>query len=437
MELLSTLFYFIITIGVLVFIHELGHFAAAKFFGMRVERFSIGFPPRAFGKQVGDTDYCVSWIPIGGYVKIAGMVDESMDTEFLARPPEPWEFRSKPIWQRAVVMTAGVIMNLLLAIAIFWGLIYSQGRVTRPVTQVGFVEPKSPAERNGFRVDDKILSINQTPVNRWDEIESLIYAEFMGKDLTFAIERAGNTESLAVERANIPEVMDERFGLYPKGLRAVVGAVQTGKPAADAGLMPGDTIVAVNGDAVEYAGLPVAIRANAGKTIVLDWRRGDSTFRRAVVPTDEGVIGVSLMAVYAGPIEHIQYSLFEAFPVGVREVWFTSGVFFANILQLITGEASLSKSVGGPVRIAEMANRSAQSGLGSFLGFMALLSISLALLNILPFPALDGGHLVFLGYEAIFRKEIPNRVKIAIQQAGIVLLLVFMAFVLYNDVANL
>ena len=120
MEIIATLFYFVLMIGVLVLVHELGHFAAAKFFGMRVDRFSIGFPPRAFGKKIGETDYCVSWIPIGGYVKIAGMIDESFDTEFVNRAPEPWEFRSKPIWQRMIVLAGGVIMNILLAIGIFW-----------------------------------------------------------------------------------------------------------------------------------------------------------------------------------------------------------------------------------------------------------------------------------------------------------------------------
>jgi regulator of sigma E protease len=170
MELLSTVFYFIVTIGVIVFLHELGHFASAKLFGMRVDRFSIGFPPRAFGKQIGETDYCVSWIPIGGYVKIAGMIDESLDNDFLNRPPEPWEFRSKPIWQRAIVMAAGVTMNLVLAIVIFWGIIFSQGRTVRPITEVGYIVSESPAEKAGFQMFDKIRSVNGTDVTRWDEI---------------------------------------------------------------------------------------------------------------------------------------------------------------------------------------------------------------------------------------------------------------------------
>ncbi|MEK6650717.1 MAG: RIP metalloprotease RseP [Bacteroidota bacterium] len=437
MEFLSTVFYFIVTIGILVFIHEFGHFAAAKFFGMRVDRFSIGFPPRAFGKQIGETDYCVSWIPIGGYVKIAGMVDESLDTEFLQRLAEPWEFRAKPIWQRAVVMAAGVVMNLVLAVAIFWGIIYSQGRVVRPVTEIGYVVPDSPADKAGLRTNDRIAAINDRPVTQWDQIESIIYAETLGQDVIVRVERDSATAEIEIKRLDLPDLTEERFGIYPAGLVPVVASVQSDMPGASIGLAPGDTVKSVNDERVSYASLSGAIRKNAGRDVTLAWKRGDSAFVRTVTPTSEGIIGISLLAAYQGPIERQDYSIVAAFPVSVREVWFTSGLFFNNLLQIVVGEASFSKSVGGPVRIAQMANRSAESGIVSFLGFVALLSISLALLNILPFPALDGGHLLFLGYEAVFRREIPTRIKLVVQQAGMLLLLVFMAFVLYNDLLHI
>ena len=436
MEFLSTVFYFIVTIGILVFIHEFGHFAAAKFFGMRVDRFSIGFPPRAFGKQIGETDYCVSWIPIGGYVKIAGMVDESLDTEFLQRLAEPWEFRAKPIWQRAVVMAAGVVMNLVLAVAIFWGIIYSQGRVVRPVTEIGYVVPDSPADKAGLRTNDRIAAINDRPVTQWDQIESIIYAETLGQDVIVRVERDSATAEIEIKRLDLPDLTEERFGIYPAGLVPVVASVQSDMPGASIGLAPGDTVKSVNDERVSYASLSGAIRKNAGRDVTLAWKRGDSAFVRTVTPTSEGIIGISLLAAYQGPIERQDYSIVAAFPVSVREVWFTSGLFFNNLLQIVVGEASFSKSVGGPVRIAQMANRSAESGIVSFLGFVALLSISLALLNILPFPALDGGHLLFLGYEAVFRREIPTRIKLVVQQAGMLLLLVFMASVLYNDLLH-
>src|SRR5690242_395748 len=160
MQVLNMFLYTGIVLGVLVFIHELGHFLAAKLTGMRVDRFSIGFPPRAFGRKIGETDYCISWIPLGGYVKIAGMVDESMDTDFADRPPEPWEFRSKPMAARMFVICAGVIMNVLLAVVIFWTIHYVRGSVIQETTGVGYVVAGSAAEKGGLLAGDSIYAVN-------------------------------------------------------------------------------------------------------------------------------------------------------------------------------------------------------------------------------------------------------------------------------------
>ncbi|MCI0706437.1 MAG: RIP metalloprotease RseP [Ignavibacteriae bacterium] len=436
MEILSQIFYFVITIGVLVFIHEMGHFLAAKFFKMRVDRFSIGFPPRAFGKQIGETDYCISWIPIGGYVKITGMVDESLDTEFLNQPPQPWEFRAKPIWQRMIVISAGVVMNILLAVAIFWGIIYSKGKDVRPITEISFVTEESPAAKAGFLPGDKILSINDRPVQYWEDVDTYIYAVTLGSDLNVRVQRNGTEHTLSLARDDIPDISEERFGIFPEGLLAVVTAVEAGKPAEQLGLQPGDIITALNDTAVSYHEVPVTIKKYTGTEFVLRWKRDDEERSGKVVPNEDGRIGISLGATYTGPVEHLEYTLFEAFPAGVADVVEMSGLFFTNIFHMFTGKVSFSKSVGGPIKIAQFATRSAEVGLVSFLGFMALLSISLALINILPFPALDGGHLMFLIYEAVFHREIPNKIKIALQQAGFFLLLVFMAFVMYNDIVN-
>jgi regulator of sigma E protease len=436
MEFLNTLLYFVITIGILVFIHELGHFLAAKFFRMRVERFSIGFPPRAFGKQIGETDYCISWIPIGGYVKIAGMIDESMDTEFINQPPQPWEFRAKPIWQRMIVISAGVIMNILLAIVIFWGILLYQGKTVRPITDVGYVAPESPAAAAGFQRGDRILSINNKPVQYWDDVETFIYVATLGSDLTVLVQRGERVDTISILRKDLPDVSEERFGLYPSGVQAVITSVESGKPAEQLGLRPQDILLAVNGKPIEFYEVSTEIKKFAGKEIVLEWKRGEERMRGSVVPNAEGRIGIGLNAVYAGPVQQLRYSVVEAFPEALRNVYEMSVLFFNNIYHLFTGKVSLTKSVGGPIKIAQIATRSAEVGLVSFLGFMALLSISLALLNLLPFPALDGGHLMFLLFEAVFRREIPNKVKIALQQAGFFLLLVFMAFVLYNDIVN-
>lgn len=436
MEILTTIFYFILTIGVLVLVHELGHFGAAKLFRMRVERFSIGFPPRAFGVQIGETDYCISWIPIGGYVKIAGMIDESFDTEFANRPPEPWEFRSKPIWQRMVVLAGGVVMNLLLAIVIFWGIIYSSGKTVWPTTEIGFVSENSAAQAAGFQPGDKVLTINGVAIRYWDEIENLIYVEHMGEDLTITIDRAGTSQTISIPRSSIPAVSEERFGVLPKGVVPVIASVEEGKPAFAAGLKPGDIIIRINETAVDFYSLPRLIKQFPDKQVRLEWRRESETMSGTITPTDAGVIGIAFNPRYEGPVDRLQFSLAEAFGEALVDLVGAVGAFFRNIYSIFAGTVSLSESVGGPVKIAQIATRSAQAGLASFLTVMAWLSLTLALLNLLPFPALDGGHLMFLAYEGVFRREIPTKVKIVLQQTGFALLLVFMAFVLYNDIAS-
>jgi regulator of sigma E protease len=452
MTILSTLFYFIIAIGILVVVHEFGHFIAAISCGMRAEVFAVGMGNRLFGwnKKTkfsfgklnpdldleGSTDYRVAMFPIGGYVKIAGMIDESMDTEFLKQEPQPWEFRSKPIWQRALVLSAGVLMNLLLAIVIFWGITYYQGKTIRPTTEIGYITPNSPAVNAGLHVGDKFLSINNHPIHHWDEIETTLYTESVTKDLSLHLQRSGEPLDISIRKNDVPDISEERFGVFPIGLVAVVVTVEARKPAEHIGLQSGDTILAVNGQTVGYGSLQDAVKAHAGKEISLSWKRGSQLMNAFVTPTSEGRIGISLEIAYRGPIVQEHYSFFEALPISLQELKFTGTLILSNIHQLVAGKASLSKSVGGPIKIAQMAKRSADAGLADFFGLIALLSLSLALLNILPFPALDGGHLAFLAYEAVFRREVPVRVKIIIQQAGFVLLLVFIAFILYNDVIN-
>lgn len=437
MQFLETVFYFVVTLGVLVFVHEFGHFLAAKLCGMRVDRFSIGFPPRAFGKQIGETDYCISWIPIGGYVKIAGMIDESFDIDHIDKPPEPWEYRSKPIWQRMIVISAGVIMNLLLAVAIFWGINYAQGKTIRETTEIGFVAEESPAAKAGLKRGDKVLTINGTTVEHWDQILQFVYVEHMGMDINFAVQRSGETMHLQLSRAEIPEPDVSSFGLMPSNTEIVVSVVEPGKPADKLGLKPMDVILSLNGIPVEYdQKLRTIVHESAGKPLLVEWRRENDIMRGSTTPTEDGRIGIAFGARYTGPITRLEYSLFEAFPEGVKDIANATGLFFQQMSQLVTGKVAFSQSVGGPIKIAQMATQTAELGIVTYLGFMALLSISLAMLNILPFPALDGGHLLFLVYEGVFRREIPVKIKLGLQKAGFALLLAFMAFVVYNDILN-
>ena len=437
MQLLSTLAYTAITLGVLVFVHELGHFLAAKLTGMRVDRFSIGFPPRAFGKKIGDTDYCISWIPLGGYVKIAGMVDESFDTEFTKREPEPWEFRSRPVWARSFVLSAGVIMNILLALGIFWGINFSHGRLIEETVEIGYVVNGSPAQLAGLTGGDKILSVNGNAVSYWDEIEKEIYVENFGKDVTLAVERNGRQESFLLSRSNSP-ITELSVGIMPAHTVVMIGGVEPGKPADQVGLKAGDIITNLAGTPILNDTMVIRlVQSHAAKPLAIAWKTGDEAHAGTVTPSAEGRIGIRLGNYYNGPKRVLEYSVGEAFVASVRNIRESTKLIILSLGQVFAGKSSFKDNFGGPIAIAKMATQSAESGFTSFISFMAMLSISLAFINILPFPALDGGHLMMLLLEKLFRREIPNRVKIGIQQAGFVILLAFMAFVIYNDLSRL
>jgi regulator of sigma E protease len=437
MQILETAFYFIVTLGVLVFVHELGHFLAAKLCGMRVDRFSIGFPPRAFGKKFGDTDYCVSWIPIGGYVKIAGMVDESMDVEFLEKPAEPWEFRARPIWQRMFVISAGVIMNLLLAVLIFWIVQYANGRTLWETTDIGYVIEESAAAKGGVQAGDRVEKINGTAITNWQQLLEELYTGAMRGDLTLTVLRGGTDLALVFPRNSVPDPGVASFGIVPMNTEITVSTVEPGKPADGLGLRPMDVLLAINGTPIRYdQSVRELVRQNAGKAISVEWRRGNEVMRGTTTPTDDGRIGIGFGARYTGVVTRVQYTLLEALPEGVKFMVNVTGIFVQQVWQIITGKTAFSQSVGGPIKIAQMATQSSELGLLTYIGFMALLSINLAILNILPFPALDGGHLMFLVYEVIFRREVPVKIRIGFQKIGIAILLAFMVYVVVNDIIH-
>jgi regulator of sigma E protease len=223
----------------------------------------------------------------------------------------------------------------------------------------------------------------------------------------------------------------------PAHTEIVVSTVEPGKPADKLGLKPLDVLLSLNGTPVMYdKGVIDAVKANAGKPLLVEWKRNDQMMSGTTTPTEDGRIGISFRSRYTGPVTQIRYSLLEALPRGAIDIVNIGGLFAQQIWQLVNGKVAFSQSVGGPIRIAQMATQTAELGILTYLGFMALLSVSLAILNILPFPALDGGHLVFLLYEGIFRREIPVKVKLGLQKAGFVLLLAFMAFVVYNDIMH-
>lgn len=446
--------YFAITIGILVFVHEFGHFAAAKLCGMRADVFAIGFGKRLFGWNKisgfsfgelpkdfdgqGNTDYRLCLLPLGGYVKIAGMVDESMDVDFAGKEPQPYEFRAKPVWMKVIVITAGVFMNLVLAWAIFWGRNYFQDKPVTKTTTIGYVIPDSKADSIGFKSGDKILEVNGAAVNNWEELNQELFINTLGEDLSLKIRRGGHTEFLSFPRTKLPEEAVERF-LIPEGLgRPTIAEVVENSPAEEAGIKTGDVFLEVNETEVFTSIQATEIIKNSKeKPINILYQRNSDTLNTAVTPGADGIIGILISNPYTGEVDYISFGFFESVVMGWNDIVDITKLTFRMLGKVVGGELEFGKAFGGPVKIAQFAARSADTGIVSFLFFLAMLSLSLAIINILPFPVLDGGHLIIILIEGAMKREIPVKVKIAIQNTGFVILLLLMAFIIYNDILTL
>jgi regulator of sigma E protease len=421
-EFLVTVGYFLIALGVLVFVHELGHFLVAKWSGIKVERFSIGYPPKAIGFTWGETEYCLSWVPFGGYVKVAGMADVG-DEETTGAD---WEFPSKSVGVRMAVIAAGPIMNFLFAFAVFvvvygtWGIDTVDSTVVTP-------EAGSVAEVAGLRHGDEVIEVAGSAVaNAHELFEGLEAGSETGVTLTVA--RAGSHRQI-----ELPAVGEEGYGLNVV-LPTVIGSADPGTPAESIGLQRGDRITVVDGETVaSWQEMRERIMVRPGESIDLQWVRDGATMDAAIVPDprtegDEtiGVIGIR-------PLEggSIDIGWGESISLGAASVY-TSSYLILDFIGSIFEEQRY-KELGGPIRIAQMADDTAQMGAKYFLRFLALLSVNLAVLNLLPIPVLDGGHLVFLTQEALLRRPPSVRQREVAQQIGLVIILFIMVAVTFND----
>lgn len=441
MSVINTILYFLITIVILVFVHELGHFLAAKMCKMRVDKFYLFFDffsLRIFKFVKGETEYGIGLFPLGGYVKVAGMIDESMDKEFINNPPQPWEFRSKPVYQRMFVITGGVIMNTLLAFLIFYSLALVQGKTRMDTTTVGYISAGSVAEKSGMKPGDKFIAINGKQVLYWDEIRTDIFIENMGEDLNIEVERNGELKSIFIHKEDMREVNERALGVFPTGMQAEIMQVIPEKPASKIGLMQGDVITEANGFPISNSQQFIDIlKLSANDKISLNWKRDGQEMSAIVKPDADSTLGIAV-GNYVGAVKKINFNVLTAVPEGFSDLYnYGVVLFLKSMWKIIKGDIAFSKAVGGPIKIAQYAGQSAEAGMLSFLGFMAMLSITLAVINILPFPALDGGHFVFLVYEGIFRKPVSHKVQIAVQNVGFIILMLFMAFVVYNDIIHI
>jgi len=446
--------YFAITIGIIVVVHEFGHFAAAKLSGMRAEVFAIGYGRRLLGwnKITGftwgplpkdfeggnNTDYRICLLPLGGYVKISGMVDESFDTDFAGKEPEPYEFRVKSTPKKLFVITAGVMMNLTLTLLIFWGINLFQGKQIIKTTEIGVIADDSKAAQAGFQSNDKILEINNVAAHNWDDVVNNLLVENIGNDVRVLVQRDSVQASFIISSEFLAEASQESFFLPYGHTKPFISDVMNDSPASDAGIEPGDVFLELNGSPLNQETEVITIvSSNPGVEMPLTILRGEDTLYTNVTPGMEGKIGVSLGGAYTGPIEYESYGIIESFTNSVSNISQYTVLTFSLISNVITGDIAFNQAFGGPVKIAKFAAKSADTGFLSFFYFIAMLSLSLGIINILPFPVLDGGHMVIIIIEGIMRRELPIKVKIAIQNAGFIVLLLLMAFIIYSDIISL
>lgn len=455
METLQIIGSFVLAIVPLIVVHEFGHYIAARLTGTRADVFSIGIGPRLFGwnrrdgftwgplppewRADGVTDYRVSLFPIGGYVKIAGMIDESFDTATIALPPQPWEYRAKTTWQKVLMVLGGIIMNIVLAYFLLVSIALAVGKTELATRTIAYITRNAPAEQLGFKNGDELVRIGNIEVRSVSEfLQTLAQAAYRG-DVEIRLRRNARDTAIMVSAAQLRRMLAERpdLGIVPDGMRPLILGVETLRPAGKAGLNVGDTVLSIDGIPIaSVEQLIELLGERKQKPTTLVYKRNDGIHRTTVIPDETGKIGVQVSNVITGNVIQTRYSLIEAAELGAAQLWSYTTLMVRSIGLLVTGEQSLKQSAGGPIMIAHMANQTADAGPAAFLSFVATLSLTLAVMNILPIPVLDGGHLLLVLIEGVLRRELSTKVKLAYQQIGVVLILALMLIVFYNDLTR-
>jgi regulator of sigma E protease len=424
---------FLFVLGVLIFVHELGHFLMARRIGVRVITFSLGFGPKLLSFKRGDTEYCVSAIPLGGYVKMAGETPED------ARTGSSDEFLSKSKWQRFQVLVMGPVMNLALAVVVMTFVLLQGARLPafedHPVVIGGF-EEHSVAEAAGLQIGDRVISVDDKEVPNWRNFFMAI-ATRTNRPVRLTIERDGKRIERQVTPAAIDRYDTGAIGVLPV-THPQIAEVRSGQPGAEGGLLGGDVVLSAAGEAnVKYARLLELIKAHEGKPLALDILRGDERKTLTLMPRlidQQVMIGATITAaefkiVEPGPVEAVKLSF--------KQNWEWTTLIFETLGGLFTRETSV-KQLMGPVAIADLSGTAAQQDTWvPLFQLMAMISLNLGLLNLMPIPVLDGGHIAILALEGVSRRDFSMRVKEKMLLAGFVLLLMLMVTVIYNDLMRI
>lgn len=426
----------ILALSILITLHELGHYLAARAFGIRVEKFYLFFDAwgvKLFSFKIGDTEYGMGWLPLGGYVKISGMIDESMDTEQLKSEPKDWEFRSKPAWQRLIVMLAGVTVNILLGMAIFAGSIMFYGdQYLLNKDAIHGITTSEYAQNLGFRDGDMITHINDSQVVRFNEIRNpsnvLNYA-------VYTVQRGDSSFRIALPDSSLRTITNKKSNFLGLRQKFAVKKVSKGSYAAKGGLQDGDSILAINGKPVPYFhDLQKELAKNKERGILADVRRNGKNERLSIYVDNRGAIGFQIAnEELAYKTEY--YSFGKSLSVGTTRAFESLVMNIQALGKVFTGEVDPTKSLMGPIALATVFG--AEWDWQNFWALTGLLSMVLAFMNVLPIPALDGGHALFLFVEMVIRRPLGDKFMQVTQVIGMVILLSLMIFVFGNDIWNL
>ncbi|TDQ77245.1 RIP metalloprotease RseP [Sphingobacterium yanglingense] len=421
----------ILALSILIILHELGHFLAARMFGIKVEKFYLFFDAwgvKLFKFNYKGCEYGIGWLPLGGYVKIAGMIDESMDTEQMKEEAKPWEFRSKPAWQRLIVMLGGIIVNVIVGIIAFWMITFKYGEADFDNTKLYGIKPGIIGEKVGLQEGDKIVGVNGNKANLF--YKDLMTSDVLMGDATLQIERAGNAMDIVLPVTMLNEIAEHKRNEFVTPLFKMlpVDTVSEDSRASKMGLLKGDSIVAING--VKVVRLDVfqdEVAKNKGQEIKLDIIRGTDSLQLIAAADTTTKLGFGNW-----PMMTREYTFTESFPIGVNKAFSVITDNIKGFGKIFKGEVRADKALSGPVGIAKMFGK--EVDWMRFWTLVGTLSMALAFMNLLPIPALDGGHVIFLLVEMVQGKPLSDKFLETAQMIGFFILIALMLFTFGNDI---